>query len=261
MLANSLFWKITHPITHIDHYVYGTMHVKHETAYTHIDKVLPYIDSSRIYAGEMDLNDPLLHELESYFMLTSHMDLICIYGHRKYHRLRDMILKAYDLDLDRFKKFKPIILSNMVSEKILTAHYDVSLDQYLWSVAASYGKEMTGLESAQDQVRILNAIDMDVQKKALLSTVKNVSKYRKKIYKLSHLYADQNIQQLFKSTKKSLGKLRKPLLYDRNNYMADRIIDITREAPAFITLGAAHLAGKFGVLRLLKKSGYVLKSM
>lgn len=261
MLANSLLWKITHPITGVEHHLCGTMHVKHETAYTYVDKILPYLGAASIYAGEMDLGDPLLQELEQHFMLTSHIDLTYIYGDRKYQRLRKMIRKAYDVDLNQFKDFKPIIISNMISEKILTAHYDVSLDQYLWSAAAEYGKNMMGLESAQDQIRILNAIDIDLQKKALASTVKNVSKYREKIYKMSQLYADQNIQQLFKSTKKSLGKLRKPLLYDRNNRMADRILEITTDEPAFVTLGAAHLAGKFGVLRLLKKSGYAVKSM
>jgi uncharacterized protein YbaP (TraB family) len=38
--------------------------------------------------------------------------------------------------------------------------------------------------------------------------------------------------------------------------MAERILEIDASQPVFAAVGAAHLAGKYGVLALLKRQGY-----
>lgn len=258
-MKDSLLWELVHPRTGVAHYLFGTMHVSNEGAYKHIPLVKEYISSCAVYAGEMDLEDPLLMELTTYFELPSGMSLKGLYGDKKYEKLRAIIQKAFSVELDRYNLLRPMIVSNMLAEKVLTASYDVALDQHLWSLASELGLETTGLESAADQIKILQSIPIPLQKQMLSKSLQNVSKYKKKIVKISRLYEEGKLGQLFLSSKRSLGELRKPLLYDRNYSMADRIDILAVGDSVFSAIGAAHLGGKFGVLRLLKKSGYIIK--
>jgi len=260
-LKNSLLWQLEHPLTKEVHYIYGTMHVRNESAYAHIDIACHYLDKVGIYTGEMDLADPVLVGLEQYFLMPTGMTLVTLYGKRKYNRLRKIIKKAYNVNIDGLVDYKPMIVANIIAEKLLTAKHSLSLDHYLWQRASENEAVLLGLESGIDQIYILNKISLNLQKPMLAATAKNVSRYRRKVFKLSNLYADQEITQLYKSTRKSLGKLRKLLLYTRNNKMADRLLEITQAEPSFTAVGAAHLGGKFGILRLMKKSGYKLKPL
>ena len=72
-------------------------------------------------------------------------------------------------------------------------------------------------------------------------------------------YLDADLRSLYIYTKKSLGKSRNHLLYKRNERLADRMVTIGKESSLFAAVGAAHLWGKFGVIRLLKKKGFQVK--
>jgi uncharacterized protein YbaP (TraB family) len=55
--------------------------------------------------------------------------------------------------------------------------------------------------------------------------------------------------------KKNAKGLRKMMLYHRNEVMAGRIAALARQQSLFAAIGAGHLLGGKGVLRLLKKEG------
>ena len=78
------------------------------------------------------------------------------------------------------------------------------------------------------------------------------------IRKMTRQYEEANIQQLYKSVRKSAKGLRKLLLYNRNIIMADRIAEMAAEQSICVAIGAGHLGGSKGVLRLLKQRGLKL---
>jgi len=257
-MSNSLIWKLIHPRTRVAHHLYGTMHVRDAVAYGHVETAQELIQSSELYVGEMNLSDPVLTELDDYFRLQYGYTLAHVYGEHKYKRMQHIILKSYGIDIDSLKHYKPMIVANMITESTLSAEYPLPLDQYLWRVAEKIGIATTGLESGADQIRILQSISLELQKPMLSQIAKKVSRHRKKIASLCQLYQDKDIQGLYLTSKRSLGKLRKPLLYQRNHLMADRLVELTDDGPVFASVGAAHLAGKYGLLRLMKKSGYTI---
>lgn len=237
------------------------MHIRNDAAYSHVTRATMFLQKSSIYVGELDLDDPLLLDVQDYFLLPSHMSLMTLYGEHKYYRIRNILLKSFDFDIDDYLDLKPMIVANMIAEKVLTAQYDLSLDHYLWGVAKDLNKPLYGLESGKDQIEVLDEIGLDIQKEMLSKIAKNVSRYTVKVSMLSQYYEEEKISQLYKSTKKSLGKLRKQLLYTRNHQMADKVVEYTSDSKAFVAVGAAHLGGKFGLLRLMKKSGYKIKAV
>ncbi len=87
------------------------------------------------------------------------------------------------------------------------------------------------------------------------SIAKNPKSFRRNVISMNELYRKGELPRLHKKAKRSLGKMRKPLLYDRNIIMAERIAEIIVNRSSFIAIGAGHLAGSKGVLRLLKQRG------
>ena len=75
---------------------------------------------------------------------------------------------------------------------------------------------------------------------------------------LIRAYEEQNIQRIYKRTKKSLGKYRQLLLNNRNELMT-KGIESMLNVGSFYTIGAAHLGGNRGVIALLKRKGIKIK--
>jgi uncharacterized protein YbaP (TraB family) len=102
-------------------------------------------------------------------------------------------------------------------------------------------------------------ISLEFQLKQLKDICRNVNKFRKTLKKLSLSYKNQDINKLYKVSKKAMGALKYKLIYERNSIMTQNILKLSNNHATFISIGAAHLAGKHGVLRLLKDQNCILK--
>jgi len=257
----SLLWEYSRENESKTHFILGTMHVQSEEAYTPVATAKHYMELCHMYIGEMDLNDPDMDKIGDYFINEDEQLLVDLIGEKKYEKYTKIIQKAFFIDLDTISHYKPMVISNMIAESIITKEYDVALDHFLWSYAQAIGMEMKGLESAQDQFDIMKSIPIDIQLKSLKSCVKNVTTFRKKVLRLSELYSQGKLTELYKTSKKSMGELRKLMIYDRNQRMTERLIDYTTQGATFTAVGAAHLAGNKGMLKGLKKAGFRLKAI
>ena len=76
---------------------------------------------------------------------------------------------------------------------------------------------------------------------------------------MAALYEQADIQKLYKVARRSTKGSRRLLLFDRNVIMARRIADLSQEMTLCAAIGAGHLAGKKGVLQLLKSAGFAVK--
>jgi uncharacterized protein YbaP (TraB family) len=111
----------------------------------------------------------------------------------------------------------------------------------------------------EEQFQVLEKIPLEEQLKMLLSIGKNIKRYRRHILHSAELYQKSDLRRLSKSVAKNTGKLRKELIYKRNEVMAERIAALASETSIFAAIGAGHLGGGKGVLRLLKKKGLKVK--
>lgn len=259
MIKDSLLWKISPPQCEIESYLFGTMHVKDEIAYKHVNKVIAALCKCDKLMCEIDL-DRAQTEIDPNAYKISEGSLSTLIKPKKYLKYRKVILKSYGFDIDDMEEYFPIVIFNKIAESLLSNDRGFPLDTFLWNKAKELKMSTDGIENLQQHVDILQQLDIETQLKMLKSAVRNTSKFKKSLKKITQLYADQKIQKLYKSTKSSMGSFRHILIYNRNEIMAERISD-NRHEPCLYAVGAAHLAGNRGILNLLKKKNYKLTAV
>jgi len=257
----SLLWEINHPESIRTSYLFGTMHVKDNKAFSKVDLVLKCMKECNLLACEYNLEEARGKGLGEVLMLPDQKRLIDLVGERKYARWKKICAKAFSLDLDQVQRLLPMTIISVLSERLMQKDNAVSLDQFLWEQGTEMGLKLDGVERFEDQKMIMGEIEVSDQLKMLKDLFKNVNSFKKQINKLLKLYQQEEIHELFKRSKKSLGKYKHLLLHQRNEKMADSIFLLTEDHNAFIAIGAAHLSGKVGVLHLLKKKGLKLKPL
>ncbi len=261
MKKDATLWEFCKSGSSRSHYILGTMHVRSEKAYVQLSRIKRLMEQCHYYAGELNLSDPRMEEIHKHYIMPEGKRLIDILGEKQYDKMARIVSKSFGIDLDNLAGYRPMIISNIITESIISGEYDIGLDHFLWRYAMSMDMHMVGLESFDDQVKILNSIPMDVQIKGLKKSLKNVRKYRKTVLELLDLYESGALTKLYKKTKKSMGGIRSLMIYDRNHTMASRLLDVCQEGSVFCAVGAGHLPGKKGMLRIIKKSGYKVKPL
>ena len=256
---NTLLWKIINRETSVESYIYGTVHLRDEKVYFLLEKIKELIKNSDVFIAEYDLDDAGNPEIMNMLQLPNGKHLKDLIPEKKYKKLHKQILKSFGIDLDRFGYFKPMVIENMLTEMIFDTDYDFPMDVILWNYAKELDKEMLGAESTDGQIEIMRKLPVDNQLKSLISIGRNPAKFKKKTKKLVSYYIDQNLRELHKRSLKSLGKLKKILVYDRNIRIVDTIDKYAKNKKVFAAIGAGHLFGEKGILRLLKQKGYKVK--
>lgn len=258
----SLLWQLSHSDVAWNSYVFGTMHVRDARAFRHLTPVFPLIDTCQAFALEYDLREMQQYQLQhgQAFLLPHGQQLKNLLPDKKYQKLRQLLLKAVQLDLDRFGHLVPFLITGLVQERMLQQDAPIALDHYLWQYAEGQEKELLGIETYESQVQVVAHIPIQEQLTALLKLGQHLQSHRRHLHRAAELYAKGDIQQLYKQTVRSTGALRHLLLRKRNLHMAERIHELARERALFSAIGAGHLGGKNGVLRLLKLKGWKVKT-
>jgi len=240
-------------------YLFGTMHVNSDAAYKYYDLATSCIDKSSIYAGEIDLAINASEDLQTFIELED-TDLNELLGNKKYKKLEFHLKKYFGLELSNFNKLVPFFLLNVINELSLNDQSNrKALDIALFEYAVERGVQTTGLEDLFEHYNVLQRIPYEIQAVQLKQVILNVSRFRTNLKKVSCWYQDADIRMLYQMTKKSLGKMKGIMLYDRNKIMAEKIDKLANDERVFSACGVSHLWGKYGLLRLLKQRGYKFK--
>lgn len=251
---NSLVWQITEGGKNTS-FILGTMHVRDARAFQFEHLFYEKILKCEAFATEFNLDD-IQNQTDFTLSLPDGLQLHNVIEPKAFAKISRVVEQKMGLPLVHFNSLKPIIVTNMLTESVLSSDRLMSLDETLWRFASENGRILRGIETFEEQVEILNKMGLDEQIKGLKDLVSDFSKFRKQLLNMTRLYEQADIQKLYKVAKKTAKGNRRLLLYDRNHIMAQRIADMTKEMTLCAAIGAGHLAGKNGVLNLLKKNGF-----
>ena len=265
---NTLVWQISKPSTdqfgsksedEEVSYLIGTMHVRDERAFQFEKIFFEKLEACAIFATEFDLEDAQMDLVQEAMCLSDFDSLKKLIPNKLYARIDSVLRKQAGVPLFYFDRFKPLAVTNFLTEKILSNDRMLSLDETLWHYAKEKGKILRGIETFEEQLIVLQKMTFDEQLKGLKDTARNFTKFRKQLLRMANLYEQADISKIYKAAKHTARGGRQMLLYNRNEIMANRIAEMMNENTVCAAIGAGHFGGKKGVLRLLKLKGFEVK--
>jgi hypothetical protein len=254
----SLLWQIDHPAIDRPSFLFGTMHVRDQQAFSYLDMVYSKLQQCEALAAEYDLSRQATPDLTTVMRLPPGKNLPDFFRPAQYEKLRRILLKAFRIDIHHLQYFTPLLIINLITEQLLQQDQPQALDLQLWQYAGELGKVRLGIETLEEQLAVLQQIPLDHQVKLLRNLGRNVSRFRQSVMASTDLYQDADPQELYRTVRRSTHGLRRLLLFRRNHIMAERITVLIHQQPTLCAIGAGHLAGKEGVIRLLKLQGFRL---
>ncbi len=258
MAANryNLLWQLDSGAAGRPSFLFGTMHTRLDAAFTHVDRLQACIDACAVFAAEYHLDEGAATAgMQPEMLLPEGQSLEQLLQPKHYAKLRRIMHKAYGVDIHPLRFFRPMVIQSLLDERLLSGSMPLTLDHYLWQYASGAGKQMEGLESFASQMAILRKLPLDDELRSMRKLGRNIAGHRRHLGEMSRHYAQGDAHHLLQVTRRSIGAQRRILLFDRNRIMADRILELMQQGPVFAAVGAAHLAGGKGVLRLLKQQG------
>lgn len=257
----SLLWEIRFKETAAPSYLFGTMHVRDFRAFTFIEQAYTKLVQCEAIALEFNLEEAPIGLDISLLHLPKGQNLEDLIPPRKLKKMRDFLIKTTQIDLFQLRQYTPFFITNTITNQILANDMPLALDQHLWQYAKKHGMSGFGLETYGEQLQILHSIPLEQQLKNMTDAIRHIGNYRRSIRKMADLYKEGNIYKIYKAAKRSASGARNLLLYKRNKVMASRMFELAENRPVFFAIGAGHLAGGKGVLRLLKHQGASIKKV
>ncbi|MFN0013988.1 MAG: TraB/GumN family protein [Saprospiraceae bacterium] len=255
-MKSSLLWRVTPKRGGPVSYLFGTMHVRDLRAFKWLELANACMEQCDIFATEFDFSDTDHAAVEAVLCLPHNQPLDSFLKPGAWKNLEFYCQKKLGASADVMRRQHPMSVSMTLTNALLTDEAARSLDETLWEHARILGKATTGVETFAEQLQTLKNIPFEQHVKSLTWLLKNYGRQKRRLKKMLYWYQAGDLQRLYQAAKKDARGMRRVMLYERNEIMSRRFFEIAAEKSLFCAVGAGHLAGEKGMLRLLKKQGF-----
>ncbi len=267
-LQKSLLWEISGNGLTKPSYLYGTIHMICKDDASLGDSLVAAIQrSDRVYF-EVDM-DNLMEMLTALkdFKMRNDTTLADLLSKEDYEKVKEfMESKSGLLPFSKLETYKPMLASSLLMESGIGCEDAVAMEQLILEEAKKNKKRVEGLETMSYQASIFDSIPYKLQAEQLLKYVNDDSGSKsaadKQFEEMVAAYKAQDIEKLAEFVKEDdggLGNYEDILIYNRNRNWVKKLKTLMPEKTLTIAVGAGHLAGENGVIKLLRKEGYTVK--
>ena len=263
-LENGLLWKISGNGLSQPSYLYGTMHI---TCDATLDKnILAALDATTQVYLELDMDDPAMQtEMMGTVMMKDGVTMKSLTTPEEYKIVDEFLKTNTGASVDMLGTFKPFMVSAILYPKMIDCPMQ-SYEQAIMEVAKNQKEEVYGLETVAEQMAVFDAIPYKEQMDELVKTAKdNMVNDKKEMTEMMAVYNKKDLNALLefmdKSENKMMASHNDVLLNNRNKNWIPKIEAVAKANPTFFGVGAAHLAGDNGVIKLLRKKGYKVEAV
>jgi uncharacterized protein YbaP (TraB family) len=263
-LEKSLLWKISGNGLEKPSYLFGTMHAVCEIHFD--DNITKALDETSQLYLEIDMDDPSLQAtMMEGIMMKDGITISSLMTEEDAIIVNTFLKENVSVSVKMVDKFKPFMISSMFIPKLLECPMQ-SIEMELMKISKAQKEEVYGLETITDQLTVFDKIPYKVQVEELIKTAKdNMVKDKAEFKKMVAVYEDKDIEGMIDLMDESENKISTDfndiLLNDRNANWIPVIEKVSKEQPTFYGVGAGHLAGENGVIKLLRKKGYTVEAV
>jgi uncharacterized protein YbaP (TraB family) len=242
-------------------YILGTFHAVCPSDMVPFETLDPYLTRTDQVLMEVDLDDPSeLGSLAAGVLIPGGKTWKDFLTPAQFAKVDAMTMSMLGYSAENVKAIKPMMLSVLIvtSPKVVGCTpntYDLSLMQ----IAAVKKKPVIGLETVAEQFAMIDSKPIARQAKELYEMSLDPQKSIRQFKQLSAAYKSRNTDKLVEISAEQMRDdkaFAKRLLDDRNVKWVPKIEGLIKTKPTFIAVGAAHLGGEKGLIRLLRSRGY-----
>ena len=264
-------------------YIVGTYHFAPASFADSIPGMNEAIENTQQVCGELDKMDAFKPEntarMMQVLMLPEGTTLTSLLTEDQLGRLNALLLEVLGTDLNdetyaaQVDKMIPVALStNLTLASYMKEHPSLNpmelIDNYFQMVALQNGKSVKGFETVDFQMQTLYGAPLQKQVDDLMCLVDHFDEAMDLTTRITDAYFSQNFQQLEAILEEEMEgacaatpEEEAALLDDRNHNWIKMMPDMMTEHPTLFVVGAGHLCGEQGVLKLLEGLGYTVEGM
>ncbi len=255
-----LLWKIERDGAKPS-FLLGTMHSEDPRVLKVAPEVQRAFDASTSFTMEVLLDTQAILETAQAMVFSDGRNLKTVLGNALYNKIVPLMAQ-HDVPESMLPMYKPWAIFLTLS--MPPAKTGVFLDSALYDAAVAQKKSVHGLESVQEQLSIFDRMTLEEQTQLIADAVKHSGELKHIFEEMIGMYLKRDLPGLQalngKYTSSEDSKLEKKLMAElidaRNLRMVERMTPRLKEGNAFVAVGALHLPGDQGLLRLLEKQGY-----
>jgi uncharacterized protein YbaP (TraB family) len=267
-----LLWRIEGKDLDKTSFLFGTMHVSDERAYNFSDSVLLAFDSAEILAKELSRSDVFEAAIQNRFSKTRNSAFKDQFNEEEYAQIREAFRKRTKVDLDKVDNANPILINQFLreSKKKDDKSSLLILDEYFEECALRMNKQVVGLEKPFGGIRsgqeFSSSFDKEFFKMRLLTNLDSIFDAYDKKHDNSFIseanlrienYRDGKLPEFnLEDNSKAMSTF---AMKDRNTKMAQGLDSLMKKGSVFCAVGASHLPGEYGLIKMLREKGYTVE--
>jgi len=263
IVEKSLLWEISGNGLTESSYLFGTIHIIPKEDFFFTPSMEKAFNSAEKLIMEVDMDISLSAQLKlmQKMMLPEGESLSAYMTNREYVKLTGYLkdtLGISRMSLMAIDKLKPIFsYSVILEEKIKKAEV---FEMHFMKRAKKRKMQLIGLETLEEQVGIIDNIPLEEQVSMLLQITESED-IMQEYQEMVSTYKKQDINKLVEFSKedRELEKYTDELLVNRNQKWIAKLATEMANSACFIAVGSGHLAGKNGLIYLLRNEGFELR--
>lgn len=261
---NTLLWEISGKGLQKPSYLFGTYHFAGKSFIDTMQVLQQKLNNADAIVGELLMDSTMATKLVPHMLMKNNF-IDKLLSPAEYKLVADYLKKVSGgYDLKMFNSMKPAAIQVMLMSFTAPVTFNKNnpaIDQYFQDDAKRRGKKVLGLETVEEQAKILLGSPLERQKELLLKSVANEAKTKAEGQKIYDYYIAQNLEQfekLFSKHEDYTQEEMDKLLKNRNQNWLGQLPKLMQDQALFIVVGAGHLVGKDGLIKGLKALGYTV---
>jgi len=256
---NTFLWKVSGNGLKKDSYVFGTLHIACAPDFKIEDKIKETIKTTDRIALELNASNPETMKTmqENIGPVPGFLDGLS----PEKKQLVDSVLTAKNLSSAILDQFGPALLLSLLSMQAFECQDPLamkSMEMELLKLDGAVGKPVDELETADFQIKLMNEF---FKAEDLYTYLRDIDKMKGETKKLVTAYfgnKPDELEELLLKTSSMSAEKEEMMLTKRNQEWLNKMPEMMKNNSTFFAVGAAHLLGKNGVIKLLKDKGYTV---
>lgn len=244
-------------------YLFGTVHMLPQEDFYLGEHVKDALGSSDALVFELDITNPSMQMKIMELSLMANGDSIQAYlTKEQIDVLNQMLIESAGIPLVMVQNMKPFMISTFLMSRYM-GDEPASFEFSLLELAKSDSMPILGLETVEEQMAVFDSIPYSEQAEGLIEMIEDEEEMQVLFKDIIQAYKEADVEELYVLLNENMDSEEELyfLLEKRNKNWVDRIADLAVDKRVFFAVGAGHLGGETGLLKLLKDGGYSVESV